>query len=102
VSSRSLPSPVLRLDPPSPGGRQGWGEEGHGGTYLQEKPPYLVFQMEMPMGDEVFHEDGHAVIMVIAIGINLLGLKKIKLANLLPGLIFAVLYALLFHALKLV
>ena len=41
-------------------------------------------------------------LMVIAIGINLLGLKKIKLANLLPGLIFAVLYALLFHALKLV
>jgi len=41
-------------------------------------------------------------LMVIAIGINLLGLKKIKLANFLPGLIFAVLYALLFHALKLV
>jgi len=39
---------------------------------------------------------------VMAIGIKLLGLKKIKLANLLPGLIFAVLYALLFHALKLV
>jgi len=50
------------------------------------------------MGDEVFHEDGHAVIMVMAIGINLLGLKKIKLANLLPGLIFVF----LFHALKLV
>ena len=41
-------------------------------------------------------------LMVIAISINLLGLKKIKLANFLPGLIFAVLYALLFHALKLV
>lgn len=41
-------------------------------------------------------------LMVIAIGINLLGLKKIKLANFLPGLVFAVLYALLFHALKLV
>ena len=41
-------------------------------------------------------------LMVIAIGINMLGLKKIKLANLLPGLAFAVLYALLFHALKLV
>lgn len=41
-------------------------------------------------------------LMVIAIGINLLGLKKIKLANFLPSLIFAVLYALLFHALKLV
>jgi hypothetical protein len=40
-------------------------------------------------------------LMVIAIGINLLGLKKIKLANFLPGLVFAVLYALLFHALKL-
>jgi uncharacterized membrane protein YqgA involved in biofilm formation len=41
-------------------------------------------------------------LMVIAISINLLGLKKIKLANFLPGLVFAVLYALLFHALKLV
>jgi len=41
-------------------------------------------------------------LMVIAIGINLLGLKKIKLANFLPSLIFAVLYALLFHGLKLV
>jgi uncharacterized membrane protein YqgA involved in biofilm formation len=41
-------------------------------------------------------------LMVVAIGINLLGIKKIKLANLLPGLVFAVLYALLFHALKLV
>ncbi len=41
-------------------------------------------------------------LMVVAIGINLLGLKKIKLANFLPGLVFAVLYALLFHALKLV
>ncbi|MCX6063170.1 MAG: DUF554 domain-containing protein [Caldiserica bacterium] len=41
-------------------------------------------------------------LMVIAISINLLGLKKIKLANLLPGLVFAILYALLFHALKLV
>ncbi|MFA4932526.1 MAG: DUF554 domain-containing protein [Caldisericia bacterium] len=41
-------------------------------------------------------------LMVIAIAINLLGLKKIKLANLLPGLIFAILYALLFHALKLI
>lgn len=41
-------------------------------------------------------------LMVIAISINLLGLKKIKLANFLPGLVFAVLYALLFHALNLV
>ena len=40
-------------------------------------------------------------LMVMAIGINLLGLKKIKLANLLPGLVFSILFALLFHALGL-
>ena len=59
----------------------------------------LGFLMEPYILNELTATGG---LMVIAIGINLLGIKKIKLANLLPGLVFAVLYAMLFHALKLV
>ncbi len=36
-------------------------------------------------------------LMVMAIGINLLGLRRIRTANLLPGLVYAVLLAFLFH-----
>jgi uncharacterized membrane protein YqgA involved in biofilm formation len=59
----------------------------------------LGFLMEPYILNELTATGG---LMVVAIGINLLGIKKIKLANFLPGLVFAVLYSLLFRALKLV
>jgi len=58
----------------------------------------LGFLMEPYLLNELTAVGG---LMVMAIGINLLGLKKIKLANLLPGLVFSILFALLFHALGL-
>jgi uncharacterized membrane protein YqgA involved in biofilm formation len=59
----------------------------------------LSFLMQSYVLNELTAAGG---LMVIAIGINLMGLRKIKIANFLPGLVFAVLYALLFHVLKLV
>lgn len=59
----------------------------------------LGFLMESYVLNEITATGG---LMVIAIGFNLLGFRKIKLANFLPGLIFAVLYALLFRAFNMV
>ncbi|MDO9100592.1 MAG: DUF554 domain-containing protein [Caldisericota bacterium] len=59
----------------------------------------LGFLMEPYILNELTATGG---LMVVAIGINLLGIKKIKLANFLPGLVFAVLYSLLVRARKLV